>query len=128
MRFLIDTHTFIWYIQNSEQLTTSATAIINNGSNKILLSTASIWEMAIKQSTGKLNLGLPCASFINGQMSINKIELLPIKVAHLDVIASLPLHHRDSFDRLLIAQALVEKIPIVSIDVAFDSYPIQRIW
>jgi PIN domain nuclease of toxin-antitoxin system len=128
MRFLIDTHTFIWYVQNSDRLTTSATAIINNGRNEILLSTASIWEMAIKQSTGKLNLGLPYANFINEQMRINNIGLLQIEVAHLDVVASLPFHHRDPFDRLLIAQVLVEQIPIVSIDPAFDAYSIQRIW
>jgi PIN domain nuclease of toxin-antitoxin system len=128
MRFLIDTHTFIWYVQNSDRLTTSATAIINNGRNEILLSTASIWEMAIKQSTGKLNLGLPYANFINEQMRINNIGLLQIEVAQLDVVASLPFHHRDPFDRLLIAQVLVEQIPIVSIDPAFDAYSIQRIW
>jgi PIN domain nuclease of toxin-antitoxin system len=127
MRFLIDTHTFIWYVQSSEQLTTSVTTIINNGRNEILLSTASIWEMAIKQSTGKLNLGLPYANFINEQMRINNIGLLQIEVAHLDVVASLPFHHRDPFDRLLVAQVLVENIPIISIDLSFDAYSIQRI-
>ncbi len=128
MRFLIDTHTFIWYVQSSEQLTTSVTTIINNGRNEILLSTASIWEMAIKQSTGKLNLGLPYANFINEQMRINNIGLLQIEVAHLDVVASLPFHHRDPFDRLLVAQVLFENIPIISIDQSFDAYSIQRIW
>jgi PIN domain nuclease of toxin-antitoxin system len=84
--------------------------------------------MAIKQSTGKLSLGLPYANFINEQMRINNIALLQIEVSHLEVVASLPFHHRDPFDRLLIAQVLVEQIPIVSVDLAFDAYSIQRIW
>jgi PIN domain nuclease of toxin-antitoxin system len=84
--------------------------------------------MSIKQSTGKLNLSLPYANFINEQMRINNIALLQIEVSHLDVVASLPFHHRDPFDRLLIAQVLVEQIPIVSVDLAFEAYSIQRIW
>ena len=75
MRVLIDTHIFIWYVQNSERLPSSITAIINNGSNDILLSISSVWEMAIKQSTGKLNLGTPYASFIAEQMRLNSMEL-----------------------------------------------------
>jgi PIN domain nuclease of toxin-antitoxin system len=128
MRVLIDTHVFIWYVQNSEKLTSSVTMLINDGKNEILLSIASIWEMAIKQSTGKLSLGFPYGSFIREQMRINNLELLPISLEHLEIIASLPLHHRDPFDRLLIAQAQFENIPILSVDIAFDAYSIQRIW
>ena len=128
MRVLIDTHIFIWYIQNNEKLPSPMFTLINDGRNEILFSTASIWEMAIKQSTGKLNLGVPYASFIKEQMKLNRIELLPIKLEHLEVVASLPFHHRDPFDRLLIAQAMVEALPIVSADSTFSSYPIQIIW
>jgi PIN domain nuclease of toxin-antitoxin system len=128
MRFLIDTHVFIWYVQNSEKLIDSATALIDDGRNEILFSSASIWEMAIKQSTGKINLGVPYASFIKEQMRLNNMELLPISLDHLKIVSSLAFHHRDPFDRLLISQAIVENIPIISIDVAFDAYPIQRIW
>jgi PIN domain nuclease of toxin-antitoxin system len=102
--------------------------LINDGKNEILFSTASIWEMAIKQSTGKLSLGYPYGSFIREQMRINNLELLPITLEHLEIIASLPLHHRDPFDRLLIAQSQFGNMPILSVDIAFDAYSIQRIW
>lgn len=128
MKVLIDTHVFIWYVQNSEKLIDSATRLINDGRNEILFSTASIWEMAIKQSTGKLNLSNPYASFIKDQMKLNDIDLLPITIEHLEIVASLPFHHRDPFDRLLISQVLVENISILSVDIAFDAYPIKRIW
>jgi len=128
MRFLIDTHVFIWYVQNSEKLSTSVTTLINDGRNEILFSTASIWEMAIKQSTGKLNLGIPYASFIKEQMRLNNMELLPINLEHLEIVSALPFHHRDPFDRLLISQALFENMPILSVDIAFDAYPVQRLW
>ena len=128
MRVLIDTHIFIWYVQNSERLPSSITAIINNGRNDILLSIASVWEMAIKQSTGKLNLGTPYASFIAEQMRLNSMELLPVRLEHLDLITTLPLHHRDPFDRLLIAQAIVEDILLISADSVFSLYPVRVMW
>jgi PIN domain nuclease of toxin-antitoxin system len=128
MRFLIDTHIFIWYVQNSEKLSTSVTTLINDSRNEILFSTASIWEMAIKQSTGKLNLGVPYASFIKEQMRLNNMELLPINIEHLEIVSALPFHHRDPFDRLLISQAIFENMPILSVDIAFDAYPVQRVW
>jgi PIN domain nuclease of toxin-antitoxin system len=128
MRVLIDTHIFIWYIQNSERLPSSIATYINDGRNDILLSIASVWEMAIKQSTGKLNLGLPYASFIAEQMRLNSIELLPLRLDHLEVVTTMPFHHRDPFDRILIAQAMLEDIVIVSADSMFSSYPVQRIW
>jgi len=127
MKVLIDTHIFIWYVQNSEKLTNSVAKLINNGRNEILLSTVSIWEIAIKQSIGKLNLGVPYANFIREQMSLNKMELLPISLEHLEIVTSLPFHHRDPFDRLLIAQAIAEGIAIVSADSAFSLYPVQII-
>jgi PIN domain nuclease of toxin-antitoxin system len=84
--------------------------------------------MAIKQSTGKLSFGMPFEMFITQQLSLNKFNLLDIKIVHLTVVSTLPFHHRDPFDRLLIAQAMVEQIPILSADSAFDAYPIQRLW
>ena len=128
MRFLLDTHTFIWYVTDERQLTTLVLELINDENNEILLSIASIWEMAIKQSTGKLSFSLPFEVFIIQQLSLNKFNLLEIKIDYLAVVASLPLHHRDPFDRLLVSQAMVEQLPILSIDSAFDSYPIQRFW
>jgi PIN domain nuclease of toxin-antitoxin system len=128
MRLLIDTHIFIWYILDIQKLSATVRALIDDEDNKILLSTASVWEMAIKQSTGKLNFHLPFEVFIKQQLSLNDFNLLNINLDHLAVVATLPFHHRDPFYRLLIAQSLVEKIPILSVDSAFDAYPIERLW
>jgi PIN domain nuclease of toxin-antitoxin system len=128
VRVLIDTHVFIWYVQNSERLPRLVAALINDGRNDILFSIASVWEMAIKQSTGKLNLGVPYASFIEEQMRLNNMELLPVRLEHLEVVTTLPFHHRDPFDRILIAQAIVEDIILISADSVFSLYPVQRMW
>ncbi len=128
MRVLIDTHVFIWYVQSSDRLPSFVTAIINDGRNDILLSIASVWEMAIKQSTGKLNLGNPYASFISEQMKLNSMELLPVRLEHLNLITTLPLHHRDPFDRLLIARAIAENILFISADSVFSLYPVRLMW
>jgi PIN domain nuclease of toxin-antitoxin system len=92
------------------------------------VSIASVWEMAIKQSTGKLNLGVPSASFIEEPMRLNNMELLPVRLNHLEVVTTLPFHHRDRFDRLLIAQSIVEDIILISADSVFSLYPVQRMW
>jgi PIN domain nuclease of toxin-antitoxin system len=128
VRVLVDTHVFIWYVQSSDRLPSSVTAMINDGRNDILLSIASGWEMAIKQSTGKLNLGTPYASFISEQMRLNSMELLPVRLEHLDLITTLPLHHRDPFDRPLIARAIVEDIVLISADSVFALYPVRLMW
>jgi PIN domain nuclease of toxin-antitoxin system len=128
MRLLLDTHIFIWYILDIQRLTAKVRALIDDEDNEIILSTASAWEMAIKQSTGKLSFGMPFEMFITQQISLNKFNLLDIKIKHLTVVSTLLFHHRDPFDRLLIAQAMVEQIPILSADSAFDAYPIQRLW
>lgn len=123
MRLLLDTHTFIWFVINSPRLSVMVKAMIENENNEKLLSIASIWEMAIKQSTGKLSFGLPFKEVIEQQLSVNSIDLLNSNLDHINVVATLPLHHRDPFDRLLIAQSIYEQIPILSADCAFDAYP-----
>ena len=128
MRLLLDTHTFIWFVTDSPRISVTAKTLIEDEYNRKLLSVASVWEMAIKHSVGKLSFELPFMSFIESQMQQNSMELLNIKIEHLEVIANLPLYHRDPFDRLIIAQATVEQIPIVGIDKAFDSYSVQRLW
>lgn len=128
MRVLLDTHSFLWFIGGSVSLSPSARALIEDAENQPLLSMASLWEMAIKLSIGKLSLGQPFETLIPEQMKLNGIELLQIEMPHIVAVASLPFHHRDPFDRLLIAQAIVEQMPIVSGDHAFDSYTIQRLW
>lgn len=128
MRLLLDTHTFIWFVTDNPKLSETARGLINDGNNEIWLSTASIWEMAIKQSTGKLSFGLPFRVFIEQQVSLNRIDILNINLDHIEVVVTLPFDHRDPFDRLIIAQAMVEQIPILSADSVFDAYPIQRLW
>jgi PIN domain nuclease of toxin-antitoxin system len=128
MRVLLDTHILIWFVLDSPQLSVRVKRLIEDENNEKLLSIASIWEMAIKQNTGKLSFGLPFKEFVEQQLNINSIDLLHINLDHIDVISTLPQHHRDPFDRLIIAQAIVEDIPILSIDGAFDAYPIQRLW
>jgi PIN domain nuclease of toxin-antitoxin system len=95
MRLLIDTHTFIWYISDSPRLSTTARTLIDDEDNEILLSIASLWEMAIKYSLGKLSLAMPFDELIPQQLSINAIALLNIELNHLAVVSSLPFHHRD---------------------------------
>ena len=128
MKLLLDTHTFIWYVTNNRKLSTTAQHLINDGDNEILLSIASVWEMAIKYSIGKLTFKLPFEAFISEQLVVNDIDLLSIRVEHINTIANLELHHRDPFDRLIIAQAMVEQIPIVGLDKAFDFYEVEKLW
>lgn len=128
MRLLLDNHTFILFVMNSTKFIINVKELIEDENNEKLLSTASVWEMAIKQSTGKLSFGLPLQVFVEQQTSLNGIELLNINLDHLAVIATLPFQHRDPFDRLLAAQAMVEQISILSADSIFDAYPVQRLW
>jgi PIN domain nuclease of toxin-antitoxin system len=127
MKILIDTHAFLWFVNGSSQLSTDAKSLLESEVD-LLLSVASLWEIAIKTSLGKLTLPGVYGQFIPQQILQNEIEVLPISVEHLTVIATLAFHHRDPFDRLLIAQAMVEQVSIVSIDAVFDSYSIDRIW
>jgi PIN domain nuclease of toxin-antitoxin system len=126
MKQLLDTHSFIWFVTGNSRITDKVRSQIENNEN--LLSIASVWEIAIKFSIGKLNLGMSIKELVDEQVINNGIELLSITTEHLAVIANLPLHHRDPFDRLIISQAMVEQIPVVGTDEVFDSYPIQRLW
>jgi PIN domain nuclease of toxin-antitoxin system len=128
MKLLLDTQAFLWFIMGSSNLSAHARALIEDVANEKFLSVASLWEIAIKLSIGKLALSAPFDVLIPQQLSLNGIELLNITVEHAAVVAGLAFHHRDPFDRLLIAQALVEKMSIVSIDAAFDAYSVTRLW
>jgi PIN domain nuclease of toxin-antitoxin system len=103
MRLLLDTHTFLWFIDDSSRLSVQAKNLLEYDAD-LLLSTASLWEIAIKTSIGKLILAQPYSVFIPQQLALNSIEILPINLAHLVLLSTLPFHHRDPFDRLLIAQ------------------------
>jgi len=127
VKLLLDTHSFIWFINGDPRFSARARQLIEDIGNVRFLSVASLWEIAIKMSIGKLNL----AQDINGlaaQLDENNITLLPISTSHLAVVATMPLHHRDPFDRLLIAQAQVEGMAVVGADPAFDAYGVQRLW
>lgn len=128
MKFLLDTHVLIWFIMGDTRLPIPLRAVIETIENHRLVSVASVWEIAIKMSLGKLDMGAPFTALIPDQLIANRIEMLPIAVAHLHQVAQLPFHHRDPFDRLLIAQSQVEQIPLLSHDATFDPYSVQRIW
>lgn len=102
--------------------------LIEDSTNQPFLSMASLWEMAIKLSLGKLNLGQSFETLIPQQMDQNGIKLTNIEINHLVIVSALPFYHRDPFDRLLIAQAIAKNLPIISADSSFDAYPIQRLW
>jgi PIN domain nuclease of toxin-antitoxin system len=106
----------------------TARALIEDAFNQPFLSVAGLWEMAIKIGLGKLNLGQPFEILIPHQLKVNGVEILGIEVQHAAVVSRLPFHHRDPFDRLLAAQAMVEQMPIVSADAIFDAYAVTRMW
>ena len=128
MKLLLDTHAFLWFIMGSPQLSANARALIEDVANEKFFSVASLWEMAIKLSIGKLTLAAPLDVLFPQQLSLNGIELLNINIDHATTVVTLPFHHRDPFDRMLIAQAVVEKMSVVGIDTAFDAYPVTRLW
>jgi PIN domain nuclease of toxin-antitoxin system len=109
-------------------LSANARVLIEDLSNEKFLSVASLWEIAIKVSIGKLALSAPFETLIPEQLSVNGFELVRLEVTHAAALIKLPFHHRDPFDRLLIAQATVEQMQIVSIDSTFDAYQIPRLW
>jgi len=127
MKIIIDTHTFLWFINESPKLSVTIKTLIEADTD-LLLSVASLWEIAVKVSIGKLNLPDTFERFIPEQLMLNDIEILPIALPHLNLVATLPLHHRDPFDRLLIAQSMAEGLAIASVDGIFDAYKVNRIW
>jgi PIN domain nuclease of toxin-antitoxin system len=126
VRQLLDTHTFLWFVMGNQRITAKLRAQIEDNEN--FVSVVSIWEIAIKYGIGKLNLEIPFDDFIDRQITPNGIQLLDIKLEHLKVVSTLPLHHRDPFDRLLIAQAIVEDIILISTDRVFSLYPVRLMW
>lgn len=128
MNILLDTHSFIWFVEDNPSLSPRARMLIEEPANDVFLSIASVWEMAIKFSLRKLDLEQPFDLFIPNQLLLNDITLLDITVSHTLRVATLPFHHRDPFDRLRVAQSLVEEMPFVSMDDAFDAYGVNRLW
>ena len=128
MRLLLDTHTFLWFIGGDSKLSSAAKGLIEDPNNERLLSVASLWEMAIKVSLGRLSVPQPFSQLIDAHVKGNAMTVHPISAQHLDELARLPFHHKDPFDRLIIAQGIVENVSIVSRDKVFEHYPITCLW
>ena len=129
MSYLLDTSAYLWFVTGDRKLSALASRVLEESSGELYLSLASIWELAIKANLGGgLELPRPFADFVDIELQAERIQILNIEIAHLKCVADLPLHHRDPFDRLLIAQSQVENIPVITSDAAFDAYDIQRLW
>lgn len=128
MKLLLDTHAFLWFIAGNPNLSNVAKENIEALENERYVSVASAWEIAIKISLGKLKASAGFEEIVPVQLDHNAMNLLPISPAHLALVARLPFHHRDPFDRLILAQSLVENIPVISVNSSFNSYGIQQIW
>ena len=126
MNLLLDTHIFIWLSESPHKLTPAVQSALQNSANRLFLSTVSVWEMQIKVQIGKLDLPLPVKEFVILHRTINQIESLPVIESHIWILDDLPLHHKDPFDRILIAQSISEQHQLVSTDSVFEQYPVQR--
>lgn len=128
MNVLLDTHAFLWWVIDDPQLSKAAKAIIADPSNTIYLSVVSAWEIIIKERTGKLTLPEPPETYIPSRLASNRFISLNVQMQHVLQIAILPDHHRDPFDRLLIAQSQVENIPLLTVDHLIGQYSVNVIW
>jgi PIN domain nuclease of toxin-antitoxin system len=128
VRVLLDTHALLWWNVDDERLSTAAKDVIRDGRNEILVSAASIWEIAIKSAKGRLDLPSEVQEYVDDRFRRNRWSPLAIDVRHVIRAASLPEHHRDPFDRALIAQAQVEGVPIITTDAAITRYDVETIW
>jgi PIN domain nuclease of toxin-antitoxin system len=128
MQFLLDTHSLLWFFSGNTQLSDRVRVIMEDINQTKLISLASVWEIAIKLSKNKLILAIPLEDYINQKIELQDFELLPICLHHLNFISMLPFFHNDPFDRLLIAQAIADNLPILSCDVFLDAYNIKRVW
>ena len=128
MILLLDTHALLWFLNDDPLLSATAKGLIEDPANQKFVSMATCWEIAIKVGLRKLSLGEPATTFLPRELTFNHFDLLGIELRHATFVESLPQHHRDPFDRLLIAQAMIEAIPIVSVDAALDPYGIRRLW
>ncbi len=128
MKALLDTHVFLWWLAQPDRLSEHALDILRDKSHELYFSAASAWEIAIKMRLGKLTLPDSPSRIIPRQLELDGIETLPVQLSHALHTAALPLHHRDPFDRLLVAQAQLEKLPILTADPIIAVYGVQVIW
>jgi len=128
MRHLLDAHSLIWALDDPTKLGKMSVAVLEDAANELLVSVGTIWELSIKAGLGKLSLSLPYRQWMERASADLGLSLLPITLEHAERQISLPYHHRDPFDRLLVAQCLVEGVSLVSADKVFDEYSITRVW
>jgi PIN domain nuclease of toxin-antitoxin system len=128
VRLLVDTHAFLWFAGGDAKLSPRARRRIEDPAHDRFLSVASIWEMAIELSLGKLSLAISLDTLVEQGAIDNGFSLLDVRREHASGVEHLPFHHRDPFDRLLVCQAMTDGLTLVSNDAALDSYPVQRIW
>ena len=128
MRLLLDTHAFLWFVLNDPQLSAAARTAISDPLHDVFVSPATFQEVAIKVSIGKYTVPGPLEDFFQRGIKDNDFEVLPIEARHAAQVAALPFHHKDPFDRMLIAQALVEGLTLVSSEGGFDAYGVKRLW
>ncbi len=125
MRILLDTHSWLWMQAEPERFSAEVQAMLADADSEVFFSAASAWEIAIKHSLGKLPLPMPATEYVTSRMTSNEVSPLPIQHLHALRVASLPFHHRDPFDRLLIAQAQIEGLPILTADPLFRAYDVE---
>jgi PIN domain nuclease of toxin-antitoxin system len=128
MRALLDTHTLLWLVDSPDKLPTEVTAICEDENNALYISVASSWELSIKMSLGKIELEDNALARLQAWCDDNTVQLLPIQVSHCQQVQTLPFHHRDPFDRLLIAQAMCEQLVLLSVDRHFADYDVDVLW
>ena len=128
MNLLLDSHALLWFVWDDPNLSFNARQVIEDPANKKFVSVATCWEIAIKAGLKKLILGEPASTFLPRELAANRFELLGIELAHATFVEKLPPHHKDPFDRLIVAQATINKLPLVSADGLLDFYGISRLW
>ncbi|MBN1452094.1 MAG: type II toxin-antitoxin system VapC family toxin [Anaerolineales bacterium] len=128
MKYLLDTHTFLWWNLGDSQLSERARELISDGKNEIFLSAASAWEIAIKTAKGRLVIPEEPAQYLANRMSYYRFHALPVQVSHAVHVYDLPNHHADPFDRLLVAQCQLESLPLITKDENIQKYDLEVIW
>jgi PIN domain nuclease of toxin-antitoxin system len=128
MKILLDTHTLFWSVEQPGKVSVAAMSALQDPANDRLLSAATVWELAIKVGLGKIKLSMPYRQWMEKAIIDLVLDIVPVTVDYADRVVVLPPHHKDPFDRLIIAQALVDAVPVAGSDAIFDSYGVTRIW
>ena len=128
MKLLLDTHTFIWWDSDPAKLSPQVLALCQDRAHAVLLSVVSVWEMQIKSQLGRLTLHRPLTEIVTNQQQTNGVQILPVTLAHVLALDTLPLHHKDPFDRMLMIQATLEGATLLSKDPLFNAYPVKIMW